>query len=327
MVSPNAGSPHVAARILSGWKSLLRTARTAGDTVVLDRRHIYILPTRAGLMFALMLVCTLIGSINYSLSLGFGLTFLLGGLSMIAMLHTWRNLANLTLQNGKSPPVFAGQEATFRIQAADRRGYARYAIGLGLEEASTMVDVTANGSTPASLSLRTQRRGWRTAGKITVHTEFPLGLFHAWSYAAIPLRCLVYPQPAPAGLPLPAAASSASAGSGRSLDGDEDFSGLCEYRSGDSLRRVDWKASARSQQMLSKQFDAAVSDSLWLAWQSAPGRDTEQRISQLTRWVMDAHATGGAFGLRLPDREIKPACGESHYRACLEALALFGMRD
>ena len=44
----------------------------------LTQRRIFLLPTRHGLFFALVLLVMLGGSINYALSLGFVLTFLLG---------------------------------------------------------------------------------------------------------------------------------------------------------------------------------------------------------------------------------------------------------
>jgi hypothetical protein len=37
---------------------------------------VFILPTRAGLAFAVLLLVMLIGALNYSLGLGFALTFL-----------------------------------------------------------------------------------------------------------------------------------------------------------------------------------------------------------------------------------------------------------
>ncbi|MGQ0525378.1 MAG: DUF58 domain-containing protein, partial [Betaproteobacteria bacterium] len=63
--------------------------------LVLVQRRVFILPTRQGLLFAGVLALMLVGSINYALSLGFVLTFLLVGLGLNAMLYTFRNLANL----------------------------------------------------------------------------------------------------------------------------------------------------------------------------------------------------------------------------------------
>jgi len=64
---------------------------------------------------------------------------------------------------------------------------------------------------------------------------------------------------------------------------------------------------------------------LWLDWQALPsGLDNEARIAVLTRWVLDAQAGGGAWGLRLPGRTLPPVTGEAHLHRCLEALALHG---
>lgn len=315
---------NAATRAWRDWKTLLRTARPVRNIAVLDRRHIYILPTRQGLLFALVLACMLVGSINYALSLGFVLTFLLAGLGVIAMLHTWRNLVRLTIIAGKAPPVFAGEDARFGLTVADTDGRSRFAIGLRHGEAETVfADAPAGNSNDVVLPLKSSRRGWLTPGKLTVSTEFPLGLFLAWSYVEPASRCLVYPRPAPPGLPLPASGSDGKSGRTAATGGDDDFSGLRAYQHGDSLRRIDWKASAREQGLFTKQFQGTSSAALWLDWQSAGG-GTETKISQLARWVLDAHAAGQSYGLRLPGAEIGPATGESQLQKCLEALALFG---
>jgi uncharacterized protein (DUF58 family) len=174
------------------------------------------------------------------------------------------------------------------------------------------------------IALPTWQRGWRALSRLTVSSEFPLGLFRAWSYVDLPARCLVYPQPAVGGMPWP---ESATGGSGRlrGATGDDEFSGLREHRNGDSLRRVDWKASARSQFLLAKQFEGSAGNTVWLDWQNTPGRDEEARIAQLTRWVLVAQAAGTPFGLRLPGQEIAPDAGDLHFQACLQALALHGL--
>ncbi|TSA48532.1 MAG: DUF58 domain-containing protein [Nitrosomonadales bacterium] len=311
---------------LPDWKKWLRTARQTRDTAVLDRRHIYILPTRHGVIFGLVLLAMLIGTINYTLSLGFVLTFLLGGLGVVAMLHTWRNLAHLRIIAGKAGPVFVGEQARFSVLPADHHNRERLAIAAHVgKQAPVYTDVPAGGRGELELTLPATQRGWLELGRFTVFTEFPLGLFHAWSHVEIGARCLVYPMPAPVGLPLPVATAGEHVGGRRAGSGEDDFSGLRGYQPGDSLRRVDWKSSARSPGLLTKQFHGEAQALLWLDWSLTSGRNAEHRIAQLTRWVLDAHAAGLAYGLRMPDAEIAPGMGEAHYRQCLEALALCGM--
>src|SRR5688572_32206964 len=56
-------------------------------TVVLVHRRVYIVPARLGWLFGATLAILLIGSINYALSLGFVLTFLLAGLGLAGMVQ------------------------------------------------------------------------------------------------------------------------------------------------------------------------------------------------------------------------------------------------
>ncbi|MFN4148872.1 MAG: hypothetical protein ACK4E4_04895, partial [Rhodocyclaceae bacterium] len=83
--------------------------------IVLSQRRVYVLPTRGGLLFALSLIVLLIGAINYNLSLGHALVFLLGGLGLVTILHTFRNLAGLSLAVATPAPVFAGETAHFPL--------------------------------------------------------------------------------------------------------------------------------------------------------------------------------------------------------------------
>ena len=307
------------------WRKLLRTARPRTGSATLDRRHVYILPTRSGLLFGLILMGMLLGSINYSLSLGFVLTFWLAGMGLVAMLHTWRNLAHLDLSPGRTSPVFAGEAATLHYMVADKKLYPRHAIGLQCGNHPPAIgDVPGGGMAEIGIALPTERRGWLRPGRLTVFTQFPLGLFHAWGYVELDMACLIYPRPAPPGKPLPVFQTWPEQHGRFSTSGDEDFSGLRDYRTGDSMRRIDWKASARGMSLYTKEFEGEGQSQLWLDWETTPGHDTEARLAQLVRWALDAHQESLNFGLKLPGSPIAPGCGDSHLHACLKAMALFG---
>jgi len=307
----------------SGWKQWLRTAHANHAPAVLSRRHIYILPTRFGVVYLLMLICMLVGSINYTLSLGFVVTFLLAGMGTMAMLHTWRNLAYLEIESRRAEPVFAGEDAIFEIAVSETRQRTRYAVAAHFEgEEPEYADIAASGETLMRLPVRSRTRGWLKPDRVTFYTEFPLSLFHVWSYVELDSRCLIYPHPLSHSAPVPASADQGAAGTLDARSGDDDFAGHRTYQLGDSPRRVDWKASSREQGLFTKQFQGEAKSSLWFDWALTPGTHTEQRIQQLTRWVVDAHHEQQSYGLRLPGEEFPPSTGEAHYRACLHALAL-----
>lgn len=300
--------------------------------IVIAHRRVYIVPSRLGLYFGGTLAILLVGSINYALSLGFALTFLLAGMGLAAMVQTTRNLARLSVRAGRSEPVFAGDAARFRLTLANAGGHDRPEILVcHLESgAQQSVDIAATDAAEALLAVPAARRGWLPLGRVMLETRFPVGLFRAWSYVEPESRCLVYPRPEASALP-PLAPSDRAGGARVHAQGSDDFSGLRGYQPSDSPRHVAWKSVARSDtlhprgdDMLTKQFAGDAVAELWLDLGDLPASlGLEPRLSRLTGWVLAAERAGAIYGLRLPGARIEPGRGDAQRAACLEALALY----
>jgi uncharacterized protein (DUF58 family) len=294
-------------------------------TVELVHRRVYIVPARLGWFFGGTLIVLLVGSINYALSLGFALTFLLGGLGLVGMVHTARNLARIAVSAGRAEPVFAGESAQFRLFLDGRAAFDRPAIlarhvGSG---AQLVVDIPARGMAEVVLAVPAEKRGRLAIGRVMLETRFPLGLFRAWSYIEPDARCIVYPRPERSALP-PFTGDAAAGARHTPVPGSDDFAGLRSYQPSDSPRHIAWKAVARSDEMLTKHFAGESAAELWLDQKLLPSRlSLEQQLSRLAGWVLAAERSGAHYGLRLPGVEIAPSRGDVHRAACLQALALY----
>ena len=310
---------------LSDW--IFRARFPERPPVVLIQRRIFILPSRTGYFFAFVLVLLLIASINYSLSLGFLLTFLLAGMGGIAMLHTFRNLLRLSISPGKVEPVFAGETAHFAIVLANPT-LSRFAIGIKRAQIRAAEpefgDASAQTSTTFQIPMMAAKRGHLKCGRLEVFTEYPVGLFHAWSYVDFGMSCLVYPKPDPGAGALPLDLRAKGEGN-VPVRGDEEFQSLRAYRAGDTPRQIAWKALARGQGLLVKEFGSTASADLWLDYDALPGLSMEERLGRLTWWVMEAERTQMPYGLKMPGISMRPMLGPRHRDDCLHALAVFGL--
>jgi uncharacterized protein (DUF58 family) len=313
-----------AARSIERWAAGWARRRQGADplAVALQRRRIYILPTRFGVVFGFMVFAMLLGSLNYGASLGFTLTFLLAGLGLVVMHHCHNNLLGTHIKFLGAAPVFAGERAEFRVGVGNDAATPRYEIELahGTHIAGP-VDVADGGAETLRLGVETTRRGYLTLARFAVATRHPGRLFRAWTWVHMDARCLVYPQPAPPGRPLPLRGGT-GAGS-RPNSGDDDFAGLRSAAPGDPPQRIAWKAYARNDQLLLKQFAGGDREPCLLDWNMLPELGVEERLAQLTRWCLDADSEGRSLGLQLPGIAIPLGHGPTHVGACLEALALF----
>jgi uncharacterized protein (DUF58 family) len=306
-----------------------RTAETG--TVTLTQRRVFIIPTKQGFTLCFVLVLMLLGDINYNLSLGYVLTFLLTMMAVMSMLHAFRNLAHLEIRAGRAEAVFSGETARFILHFNNRSKLPRYQLCLFKTGESfwaggqpvIQFDAPARQDSEVIFPLPATQRGWLQTGRLTLYTEFPLGLFYAWSYLQFDTRCLVYPQPMNEA-PLPSGGSPDGTGK-RSVAGDEDFSGLRKYTAGDALPRIDWKAYARERGLQVKQFSTPLGEELWLDYADTPDRNEEEKLARITRWVLDAEAQGLRYGLRMPDGELPSSNGIAHRDECLRRITLFDL--
>ncbi|HJW54287.1 MAG TPA: DUF58 domain-containing protein [Burkholderiaceae bacterium] len=325
--------PHRAGSIrcrLDQW--LFRLPAAESGEVFLGQRRVFIMPSRAGLAFGVLLGLLFIGAVNYNLSLGLALTFLIAGCALVGMYLTFRNLAYLRLSAGRVQPAFAGEDVRFELHLVNQRNGDRYAIWLGfigadLPDIEQATDIAAHSVRTVSLSVTATRRGWLAAPRVRLRTQFPLGLLRAWSYWHPDAHALVYPRPEDNAPPLPTAGRDLEDGKGQA--GHDDFAGVRAYQAGDSLRQLAWRQIARTGAdshgaLVAKHFEGGAAGEICLDLEALP-RDMalELKLSRMTRWVIEAESRGLAYAFRLDDIALPAALGPAHRDACLRALALY----
>jgi uncharacterized protein (DUF58 family) len=291
--------------------------------VRLERRRIYILPTGVGMAFAGLLFLMLLAGLNYANSLALLLTFLLGAFALVVMQLCHRNLLGTEVTAVSAPPVFAHSTGAVRLSVANRSVAARWRLQASLPQGAPLaVDLPAGEELRLELPLPAPTRGVVRIERLSLATAHPCGLFRAWTWVHAPIEMLVYPRPR-GSLPMPTLGGR-HVGARMHLEaGTDEWSGLRPFRDGDSSRQVDWKAYAREAPLLVKEYAQESSELRLFDFAALTDPDTEARLSQLARWVVDAEAHGERYGLVLPQLQLSPDRGPEHRHRCLAALALF----
>lgn len=290
--------------------------------LTLQYRHIYVMPTRFGAGFGVLLVLLVIGGLNFNNNMTLMLGFLLAAIAQLTTLLAYRNLLGIRIEAIIAKPVFMGEPAGFRVMLRNPEERSRFAIRALSNEAVDCSDLGPQHSEHLNLQQITLHRGWIPMDPFRIENSYPLGFFRAWSVIVPEARCLVYPKPTLNPPPLP---QTGRGEEGTAQPGEgEHFHGLREFQPGDPLRRIAWRTSARHQKLYSRVMEHPRDEACELNWYLLGSGDTEEKLSILTAWILRAERNQIPYSLEMPGEALPADMGEEHRDACLKILALHG---
>lgn len=298
----------------------------AKDTLPITLRHerIYILPTKRGLAFIMVIMVMLLASMNYGLNLGYALSFMMIGLFASCLLSTYLNIARLRLLSASATDTFANEPIEFCVTLEQGRQTTRHSISLSAEGAHDQIDTTAGNSNKAVLRIPGRERGVAELGRITLSSDFPLGLWRGWGYVHTPVTAYVYPMPEK---PAPELVSQNSGPGGNTsrLLGEQEYKQLKRYQKTDSPGSVAWKQVAKGGDWYSKEFEPEQTNKVTsIKWTDTSAyASAEQRLSTMCARILIARAENLSYGLELPGISVSAKSGQEHAKNCLRLLATF----
>ena len=311
---------HLTERAERRLPALTRHRAPEALPIRLHQRRIYVLPAGFGVFFSLIGVTMLLGALNFNNNAAMLFTFALAGVMLISLPRTVAHLERMTLSSVRADPVHAGGTIEARLQLLAEDGRARRRLRLRHEQHERVFDLEGGDGMELVLSIAATRRGLLPIGRLTFWTDYPFGAFRSWSVLNPDSPLLVYPKPEAHGPPLPTGGRRGEASTPRPHG--EDWQGLREFRAGDPMRVIAWKASAREERLLVKEFTEPRGGEVVLDWNALAALDHEARISRLTRGVLMAEAEQRPYRLLLPLEALGPDLGPAHRARCLTALAL-----
>lgn len=190
----------------------------------------------------------------------------------------------------------------------------------------------------AEASVTPTRRGHAELSSLRIASSFPLGLSEkriTFSFDRTS-KVLIRPRVVPVRstfIRIAASSSLESDAPGDVVGRGDEFFGLREYRPGDSLRRIAWRASARSDNLVVREDLLPSPARLMVALhldRATTDHDLDEAAISLAASVIDkASRIGVDVGLivRGAPIDIPPARGERHVARALDALALIDLDD
>ena len=289
----------------------------------LTRKNLYIIPTKTGVsFFILSFILWLLGT-SYQNNLVLALSYLLISLVIVAIFHTYTNLASIEVKVLGAKPGFVGESIYFKLQV--KGNSVKHHDNLTMRwwgGKPETFNFTAKQATQIEVAIEAHQRGQLYPGKFLIESVYPLGIIRCWTWLNLDVSAIVFPKPLKVSFPAQLAGSNEN-DQGEQISGGDDFSGLKEYRPGDPVKHIAWKNYARGQGLYSKEYSGTRHHYNWLNWEEFSHLNAEQRLSAMCYWALAFEQQQNPYGLSLPGIKIEPAIGDAHRLTVLTALACF----
>ena len=194
------------------------------------------------------------------------LVYVLGGVWIFS--HVWMRttLGRIDVKRILPERAFAGETLHARLQITNHSLLplpwlqVQEVVPLDLKDVTdyrTVVSLGSRASLEHTYQLYCRRRGYFSVGPISLHSSDVFGFVEARWDEVTPFRLIVYPQVvALEKLGIPSRALYGTLSTRHRLSDDPArMAGVRAYATGDSLRRVHWKATAHEEALLVKKFD------------------------------------------------------------------------
>ncbi len=289
-------------------------------------------PTREGARF--LLATGLIGLA--AMNTGNNLIYIIFGMLLSVLVLSYAllriNLSGLVLKVEAEHPVFAGQKAYFRITVRNRKkrftSYSlriRFPKGLLAGERTGYIPVVApSASETSEEQLVFRRRGSFRYGDFIVESSFPFIFFIRRVTLSAQGEVVVYPRVKE--LELEALRRSAAGERITSRPGrSDDLLMIREFRQGDDMKQINWKASARLDNLMVKEHSEHESRMVTLVLDNAgPAMEFafERGVSFAASAAWSLGLEGYHIRLVMCGAEVGFGTGLAHVYRLLDALAV-----
>lgn len=305
-------------RVVNGLKNFFRKQQYK----LVEKQKTLIIPTGFGWSFGLTSLAIFVFAVGFSNNLIFMLVFSLLALAIVTAFFTNRNIDKIKLRSLGAPFIFADEVTALHLRVeCTKAPYLSYDLSFSLIDADhkcrCLQGVNLKGKTLDSFELEYffTRRGLQLLPMVEVRSEFPFGLFRSWKRMAEKKEVIVFPS------------RHGDRQWPESLLGGESgasgfFKGHRLFHRSDSVRKIDWRASSRRQEILIKQFEGEQQKTLAFTWeQTSYLKNFEERISQLALWIDLAEKNHHKYSLCIGKISLPMRQGLDHWVECLTLLA------
>ena len=283
----------------------------------------FIVPLKFAYAFAALNFLFLLIAFTYSSNILLLYLFLLISIGLSAMGSAHFNLSPISADIFQPKTAFAGEDNEIQIRISNSSSRALYDLTLQWAKETSQPAIAftlqPHSNQDITLNWKPKSRGRQSLPVCHVYSYFPYRLFNCWKYFSKSNLVLVHPDRQQDHLKKTDGRTEFE----KKDQDHSDFHGHRNWSKSDSFRHIDWRAKARTGDLLVQMHTTKQPQEITLKWQDTDSlTDTEHRLEQMSFWIDQAVRSGFRFRVIFENAtESTWGHGPSHADKCLIELA------
>ncbi len=282
---------------------------------------------KAGYVYIVVTIVIGFSAVNTGNNLVYIITAGLLSYMLVSGVFGNRNLRGIKLSITPPQEMFAGVEfpAGLAVHAVKKRGPAFLLRVIVMGEQVSFPMVKGRTVDEKTVMIRFESRGRHTMPPLQLSSPFPINLFTRYRHFSSETQVIVFPKPL-------ADHSFASQESQKPRQGyqssslpgqDADILSIRDYVAGDPIKRIHWKATAKTGILKTREHTDLHFESRVVNLDNLPKNDLERTLSRLTHMVLKASRAKMPMVIIINGKPFYPGILASHKIQVLTKLALY----
>ena len=286
----------------------------------INKKNIFIFPTKEGFQLGLFLITALIASTIYQINLGLIILVTLSVLFFLSILITYENLNHIKIKDYENIIDSNGKE-TLKLILHNQS-----------KQKKINLDIMDNKDVFKSLSFNLEqglntiefknpflKRGCYDYPLLKIQTRFPFGIIKSWNWFQLKERFYVYPSPVQYFKDLNHFLVETLK---FKSDFSEDFDGIDQFQEGMSESKIAWKISNSKDKLYIKKFESkSESKKILIDYNHIQIQDHEKKLGIMVFLLRECLQQHKIFAIKIKDQLSDYGNDQKHYQTCLKMIA------
>ncbi len=282
---------------------------------------------KPGYIYIALTILIGFSSVNTANNLLYIVTSTLLSYMLVSGIFGRRNLRGIDLSLEFPEERFAGSAVPVKVKLTNNRRFMpAFLIRVLIGDDEVLFPIVGpRSSAQLYLNMVFNNRGRHTITDIVAASVFPFNFFTRYRRIPKDLDLVIFPMLQRSGLSHLAVNQTRWKGDASSdITGyDADIISIRQYVSGDPMKYISWKATAKTGQLKTKELSTLETPNILIEFDKMEKQDLEETISRVAYLIVKLIQSGTAVGLVIERNTYKPDISSAHKVTLLTRLALY----